>query len=96
MKLATLGIICINIFNKVYADQKNDEESPTQIPKYQSVCKFYLAESSIPNAGFGVYTVENMKKNEYLTEVPDAPSIVVVDELWHSPDIVSNHCDYYW
>lgn len=98
MKLARLGLLCINIFNIAYADKKNDDQkdSSTQTPKYQSECKFYLAESSIPNAGFGVYTVESIKENEYLTEFPDAPSIVVVDEYWHSPEVVSNHWDYYW
>lgn len=97
MKLVVFILFCLHSFNFVHADRKDDEYSASNmIPKYQSECKFYLAESSIENAGFGIYTVESIKHDTYLTEVPDAPSIVVVDESFHSPEIVSNHWDYYW
>lgn len=95
-----LTFVCLNFSYLVHANiiQEETEYSSTRIPTYNPTCKFYLAESSIPNAGFGIYTVESIRKHDFLTEVPDAPSVIVTDESWNSPGSVSrsNFNDYYW
>jgi hypothetical protein len=61
-------------------------------------CQFYLAESSIPNAGFGIYTVKSIEKGQFIQPSSDAPSIVITDvdkhNLGHDPNW--NHVNYVW
>ena len=43
-------------------------------------CSLYLAPSSIPNAGFGIYATESISMNDLIMKEPDAPSITICDE----------------
>lgn len=73
------------------AKSKNGEEAPFQ-------CSIYMAPSSIPNAGFGLYTVRDIKAWETLLPMTDAPSIPVCDE-YETGDLDPthwNHVDYLW
>ena len=67
-------------------------------PKYKDTCRFYLAQSSIPNAGFGIYTVDDIPGNIPVTEVADAPSIIVTDLEYHNDGKRTNwnHHNYFW
>ena len=87
-------------------DNKETEERPAGIKiEYRDTCRYYLAESSIPNAGFGIYTVNDIHEHEPMTQVADAPSIIVTDSEMHRQihDDDSgggnggwNHVDYFW
>ena len=44
----------------------------------KSTCTIYLAESTIPNAGFGVYTTEAVKKDDVILKA-DSPSITTTE-----------------
>ena len=61
-------------------------------------CGIYLATSSIPNAGFGLYTTRSIAKNELVQQYPEAPSITVVDFYVPSGNEEGdwNHVDYIW
>lgn len=76
-----------------------------KIPTYKPTCQYYMAPSSISGAGFGIYTTEPIPASSYLTEVPDAPSIVCTDTDVHAgaggggannEEIIWNHEDYIW
>jgi hypothetical protein len=75
----------------------NDESSEKQtLPVHK--CGIYLAESSIPNSGFGIYTTRSIKSNQNIQSYPDAPSIVVTDFYEPSKNEEGdwNHVDYIW
>jgi len=56
-----------------------------------------MAPSSIPQAGFGVFTVKKIKAGAPLVNYPAAPSIAVVDDYFHyGEDPVCAHENYYW
>ena len=60
-------------------------------------CAIFMAPSSIPQAGFGVYTVKKIKARTPLVNYPAAPSIAVVDDYFHyGEDPVCAHENYYW
>ncbi len=61
-------------------------------------CQFYLAPSSIPNAGFGVYTTKSITKYSPLKD-PEAPSVMVYDGDSHHPLVRSGTWSmesYFW
>jgi len=43
-------------------------------------CSLYLAPSSIPHSGFGVYTTRDIARGEYINRFLDAPSIPIMDK----------------
>ena len=61
-------------------------------------CQFYLAESSIPHAGFGIYTVQPIEKGQFMLPEPDSFSIVITDVDRHNKgnDPNWNHINYVW
>jgi hypothetical protein len=61
-------------------------------------CNIYLAASSIPNAGFGLYTTKSIATDERVQPYPDAPAIMVTDfyEPFGNTDADWNHNDYVW
>ena len=64
----------------------------------KSTCTIYLAESTIPNAGFGVYTTEAVKKDDVILKA-DSPSIIITDIDKHQPnneDPEWQHANYVW
>ena len=64
-----------------------------------NTCLLYLAESTIPNAGLGVFTGVPVEEGSLLGRVGDA-AFATVDQDWHnSPEtgMVSKHSgDYHW
>jgi len=76
------------------ADAANNEDA-------SNPCQIYLAESTIPNAGLGVFAGDSFKKDQMIGRVGDA-AFPVVDQDWHnSPEIVGrqstkHEMDYHW
>ena len=61
-------------------------------------CGIYLAPSSIPNAGFGIFTTRSIGKNDKIQPYSESPSIVVTDFYEHAGNEEQdwNHVDYVW
>lgn len=56
-----------------------------------------MAPSSIPGAGFGVFTTKKIRSGAAIVNYPAAPSIPVVDDYFHhKKDPVNAHENYYW
>lgn len=58
-----------------------------------------MAPSSIPNSGFGVYTTRTIEKDEPVTPLADAPSVIAIDMTAHTENPLSDfwtHVDYLW
>ena len=96
-----LSVICSPIFNCNTDAQKEDptcaKEEDTKTNNYNPICQYYLAPSSIPNAGFGVYTTQYVPANTPLQHQSDSPTIVVTDiELHNGAEIKSLYSDYFW
>jgi len=70
--------------------------------KKDNTCTLYMAESSIPNAGYGIFTTKNISPYSYIsstdTGTPDAPSIAVTDVYYHNNNHDPNwaQINYYW
>jgi len=62
-------------------------------------CQLYVAESTIPNAGLGVFAGTSFRKNQMIGRVGD-PAFPVVDQDWHnSPEggsLSKHEADYHW
>lgn len=61
-------------------------------------CTLYVAESTIPNAGFGVYTTKAFKKDDVIIEA-DTPAIIITDIHTYQPegeDPDWQHRNYLW
>ena len=62
-----------------------------------NVCTLFMAESSIKNSGFGVFTTRHYNKGDLIQPLGDAPSIAITDIAEHfgeDPDWA--HVNYYW
>lgn len=63
-------------------------------------CTLYLAPSSIPNAGMGLYTTRHILAGQPVLSYdgPDAPSILVTNSVEHNGgmEISWSHVDYFW
>lgn len=74
----------------------------SQICTTQSLpeCSLYLAPSSIPNAGLGLYTTRHIASGQPILsyDTPDAPSILVTNSLEHNGgvEVTWSHVDYFW
>jgi len=73
------------------------------ITTYSHECSLYLAPSSIPNAGFGVFTTKAIPARSPVQPYPDAPSIPVLDPDTHCERSLSKkhlrhwaHIEYFW
>ena len=79
--------------HRYYDDRldENTEDEPFE-------CGIYLAPSSIKNAGYGLYTTRDIKRDEYVQTYPEAPSIVVTDFYKPNGNLEAdwNHVDYIW
>ena len=73
---------------------------------YEPQCVYYLAPSSIPNSGFGTYTVRDIATNTLLMQQADAPTIVLSETRNHNErnternnwdvEPLSVHKNYFW
>jgi hypothetical protein len=69
--------------------------APTQ-PNDMSECEIYMAKSSIPNAGYGVFAGRDFSQKSNLGSI-DSPSISITDLYYHNgadPDWA--HVNYFW
>jgi len=92
-----LGLVATLSFFVFIAARAHDS-LPTST-NTDNTCQYYLAESSIPHSGFGVYTVKAIPKGTYvMPNNSDAPSIVVTDIDLHNQgqDVLWNHVHYVW
>ena len=79
------------------SDSTESKEGTCTVKQQEPQCKYYLAQSSIPNAGFGVYTTQAIKKDEDLMESSDAPSVLVYDGDYHYPtNRLWSMANYFW
>jgi len=60
------------------------KNSPIKESVYEPKCVYYLAPSSIPNAGFGTYTVRDIEDQGQLMNQADAPIITVSNYGYHN------------
>jgi hypothetical protein len=84
--IGLISLLAIKVSNGEETTQQCAADSNDKTCKAQqepNTCKFYLAPSSIPNAGFGVYTTQPIAKNDPLTQTADAPSVMVFDAETH-------------
>jgi len=71
--------------------------SDTASDEYNPTGKFYLAPSSIPNSGMGIFTVKKIPKLSPIMTTADAPSIIVTDAEKHYGDVPNwAHHGYFW
>ena len=61
-------------------------------------CGLYLAQSSIRNAGYGIYTTRAIENEKELQPYREAPTLLVHDfyELFGNNDEDWNHSNYIW
>ena len=76
----------------------HDEDKMHKTDDESSTCTYYLAPSSIPNAGFGVYTTKAIKEKTPLLKTPDGPSIMITDGDTHYNNGERNWSleNYFW
>ncbi|KAL9182949.1 hypothetical protein ACHAXT_004228 [Thalassiosira profunda] len=71
----------------------------SEAPEDAGPCQLYLAESTIPNAGLGVFAGTSFKENEMIGRVGDA-AFPTVDHDWHnspaSGGLSKHEGDYHW
>ena len=95
-----LNSLTISIIASSITAESNPQEGCTANGtcevKYPT-CRYYLAPSSIPNSGFGVFTAEAIKKDEPLTDASDSSSVMVVDgDAHYSGTRVWSMDNYFW
>ena len=81
-------------------DANNGECTTTDSGKNEDEvfqCGLYLAPSTIPNAGFGIYTTRSIAKNEFAQPYPEAPTIPILDFEYHGHSSDEwTHSNYVW
>jgi len=96
---------CSKNDNVCFEDTNSEATQSRRVTVYEPECVYYLAPSSIPNSGFGTYTVRDIPQNTLLMQQADAPTIVLSDIHNHfqrntelTLDIESNavYANYVW
>mmetsp|Transcript_26636 Transcript_26636/g.30489 ORF Transcript_26636/g.30489 Transcript_26636/m.30489 type:complete len:617 (+) Transcript_26636:206-2056(+) len=93
MKLSS-SLLAIILLRVVYA---NGEASKEDQKPYQ--CSLYMAPSSIPHSGFGVYTGRKIPRNSAVQPYSNSVSLAVTDVTFHTENEDSDywsHVDYLW
>lgn len=103
LKGALLGLLSFLSIDSIQGEAETGQDCPagnnddTCKMAEQPICKFYLAPSSIPNSGFGVYTTQAISKDTPLTDGSDAPSVMVYDADVHfTGDRLWSMENYFW
>ena len=74
-----------------------DEELVLRRQQQPYPCNIYMAPSSIPGAGFGIFTMRDIAKGEKILPYADAPSIPLCDDYANGMEETDwNHVDYLW
>lgn len=93
------GVVTSDAYNEECVTENNsNNETCKALPRHEDEewsCQFYLAPSSIPNAGFGVYTTKDIAGDTALKKA-DAPSIMVYDTNLHFPNKLWSMDNYFW
>ena len=55
------------------------QRDPEALSSIDHKCGIWLAESSIPNSGFGIFTTKNIYTGDTMQPYPNSPSIVVAN-----------------
>ena len=73
-----LLVYCFIILAQVFSTQADDTTNKVEYP----TCRLFLAESTIPGAGLGIFTGIDLQPNEAVAE----PDIIVPlhDQVWHA------------
>ena len=84
----------IGISDAIFPEQWKEEAGESSTT---DECSLYLAPSSIPNAGYGVYTTRAIKPGRSIV-VEDSPTIIVTDSIGHNngTEVVWSVIDYAW
>ena len=80
----------LGLWYKPTDDKPNDAASPLE-------CELYLAESTIPGAGYGLFSGVNKAEGDYVGNGDKA--IPLIDAHWHNglyPDFFNPTADYVW
>lgn len=100
--LITTGIFYSGMIEQQECNHNNDGDrslenvDSTELDAGEFQCGIYLAPSSIPNAGFGIFTTRPIAKDEPIQPYPEAPSIVVTDFETLNQEEDWNHVSYIW
>ena len=94
---STVSSISGSVFNSTLGF---DDETPFESSMPEDSCSLYLAPSSIPNSGFGVFAAKTFKVGSIVLP-SDAPGIVITDREYHQydgekPDPAWGHDNYVW
>jgi len=68
-------------------------------PKFEPVCSIYLAESTIPNAGMGMFTSQAIQEGAEISSTGDGPIIVIhniLQNMGTKTPVGLGHMDYLW
>ena len=71
-----------------HADQQQKDRRAT-LQEQPNECVLYLAQSSIPNAGYGIYTTKSFRKGDLIIE-QDGPGIAVTDPWVPIPELAAH------
>jgi hypothetical protein len=88
------GVIFANVLTTVLASTSSTSfRDDGQCEANKNECLLYMAPSSIPNAGFGMFTTRPIAKDELVIPIPDAPTIAICDEnlFYHFDDDFPQH-----
>ena len=86
-KICSFFIILTEVWAIRALNQQKFEEE-----RNSSDCNLYLAQSSVPHAGFGVFSARDISEGEYISPYADSPNIPLCD--FHSDDAIANIEDY--
>jgi hypothetical protein len=98
--LALLGLVCLSVAavlpfsdsdDSVVEEYKNDNEE-----HHQEECGIYMAPSTIPHAGFGMFAGKDYHALDVVT--PGDLAVPVIELDWHTgyTEFVHNWDDYNW
>jgi len=77
------------------SQQIPESNTDSSIPLNDNECSLYLAQSSIPGAGFGLFTTRDVQNGEGILPYSDAPTIPICDvkDVEHTDWV---HHSYVW
>ncbi len=98
--IALVAIALILLVKSKSSDSGTDHHEEQNTSKESGFqCNLYMAPSSIPNSGYGVFTTRAIKTKESVLPYGDVPDIVVTDMDAHTGNIMGDywtHVDYLW
>jgi hypothetical protein len=91
------GVIFTNVLTTVLASTSSTSfRDGGQCEANKNECLLYMAPSSIPNAGFGMFTTRPIAKDELVIPIPYAPTIAICDEKLSDYDYDDENLFYHF